>query len=135
MSTYYKEAEAAAEWWAKQVVSPVFNNGEKDAHSMTIMKMATTMIQKVTEEQSLRFRDKLAEKITERMGIKPMFSLDVDYDPCAMLAECAESAEIELTNFPIKTMMRIKPGYVEAKLSYGGYFETVYTDESIVKNY
>lgn len=132
MNNYLKEAEATANWWVEQVSKPTFDNGEKNIGSVMAMMMQDSMVMEIVTEKKERFKSELIDRITAKLTTGKYVYLNVDYDPCEVLTECANLAEIPLTNFPIKSSTTVSVGLVKARLGRSGDSEIIYGQEAAV---
>jgi hypothetical protein len=132
MNTYLKEAEVVASWWVNQVTNPTFNNGAIEFPSIMASMMLTSMVQEVSDEQKLIFKDALVEIVSAKLIKSKYIFLDVDYSPCEILSDCATLAGIKLTNFPIKTAASVKPGSVRVSQGHCAPYVAIYEGEAVV---
>lgn len=95
-----RAAEIAADWWTEKI--------SKNLH----------------EDTRIRFRTKLRDTILDRREAGHL-SLDCDYAPNRMLADCAREAGVKLNNFPWKTNMEISGNTVMVSDGYGQPFERI----------
>lgn len=124
MSEYITEpvARIAAKWWGSKIsgCGSRHDNGDISFGSIYAGMIADMCAEEANDEKVNRFIDFLAESIMGRnkeSGREIM--LDCDYNPCTMLRDCAEKAEINKNNFPWKTSMRISPDKIYVKEGYG----------------
>lgn len=127
--------EAAAEWWAEQLLGPTtFDNGDR-----SISGLFTTMLQEqiaekhpVVNEQAEKFKTALVDDLNEtgyrqhETG-KLWVSLSVDYHPDRELRMAAEMAGISTSRFPIKTSMSITDDFVAAGLGYRAPYKLIWS--------
>lgn len=110
---------ALAQWWAEQLGSPRFDNG--DAMSSMLYTLAVDTSGGPTEEQTTKFVERLTDFIDGELKHRPQYGvmLGVDYGPDHELAEAAEVAGIPIGRFPWKTRTHATADYVTVALGYG----------------
>lgn len=112
--------ETAAEWWTEQLRGPVHNdNGE--AYQSVFGSLIANMYPAPTEAQLATFKDELVARLTQelaRCGTQ-WYTIGVDYDPCRVLAEAADAANINYARFPWKTHLYVIEGKLEVSSGYG----------------
>lgn len=111
---------ALAQWWAEQLGSPRFDNGDSEGLAGMLGTIAVGP-GGLTEEQTMKFVEHLAAKIDADLERMPQYgvTLSVDYGPCRDLAEAADAAEINISRFPWKTLTRATTDYVTVSPGYG----------------
>lgn len=145
-----QEAVEAANWWVKFLQDAGEDNPlpNEDLLIMSALTKAYRRKNKefLSNEQIQDFRKALAFiiqelilnserwKSWEKAKENPNFGrylrvLEVDYEPCPELRAAWQSAGgyIHAQPFPIKTMMWISPGMIEARLGYRGKTEVIWT--------
>lgn len=119
--------KAAAEWWADRVCKPVFHglsdeerkDRSNDGYVMAEM-MASLLAKPVDSQQREDFIKALSDAIREMNGECYKLQLFVDYHPTLMLADAADKAGIDHSNFPWKSGMHFHDdGKVTAWCGYG----------------
>jgi hypothetical protein len=125
---YSEISKIAANWWAKNIKSPTFDNGDESKNGFMMSLMMKSLVKEVTEDQLDKFKSKLAEYIENELNKKSYnISIGVDYHPCKTLYDIAELCEISVDNFPIKTNMTINRTCILSSLGYGGRYEVLYS--------
>lgn len=125
---------AAAEWWAKAIDRPKFDNGGTDEANMLSRMLMTIQAQPVTEAQLDTFKTRLIELLREKSpveSLRPDLCLHVDYHADQVLCDAADAAGIQHENFPWKTVMWIDAdggGKVTVRHGYGAETQLVYGD-------
>jgi hypothetical protein len=112
--------EAAAQWWATVIKTPKFDalGGHRDENMEFAQVLMMVGNRRAPAIDTERFRLALIERIRAAHPYDRRI-ISVDYGPCGILADAAESAGIKDTSFtfPIKTMMWLDPDRV--RVSYG----------------
>lgn len=125
---------AAADWWAKSIRQPHFDNGGTDRANVFAQVLAHMQVQRVTEEQLERFKKRLAELMRERSPLSsdyPDLCIATDYHPDPILCDAADAAGIPHGNFPLKTVMWINgkgEGHVVVRAGYSASEQTIFGD-------
>lgn len=130
MNTRHDEKliETAVEWWVKKVTEKAHHdNGDNSKDSSLAMLLADLGAEPVSDAKAEIFRNVLVELIIDSLDRMGMVSLDVDYNPCTILVEAAEKAEISEFNFPYKTSMIITETEVNVYDGYAAPKQTIYT--------
>jgi hypothetical protein len=124
-------AKIAAKWWADKLRSPaMLDNGDNSEAGFMTNVLATIVQQSeredVTESKISKFEEELTKLITKMD--KGYVYIGVDYDPCVVLSDAAQKADLKLgmTTLPWKTNMNIDPnGTIEVSEGYGGEWHEV----------
>ncbi len=122
-------ATVAAKWWAKAIMRPKFDNGDKgrtgDMTSMLAMLLSSH--NPVTNDQADAFEQALTEAICAEVAKYGSCYLDVDYHPDRILYEAAQKAGITSDScFPWKTTMRVSKDYVSVSAGYAAPHEKLW---------
>lgn len=113
-------AEIAAAWWASQIDQTNIDDGAPVAQAM--IAVAVSGMRPLAPEKLTRFQEILGKKILNdlrdndtgwnednpRVG-SALRCVSTDWNPCPMLAEAAEEAEINTLRIPVKTVMWLDP--------------------------
>lgn len=124
--------EAAGLWWAEALHWPKHDNGDDSNRGAMSQLMANMIAMKygdqLTESALDRFADELASSINDRLAQSNQVMLNVDYDPCQLLVEASEAAELKLISYcwPWKTVMWITPDSVKVCHGYGAPVQTIW---------
>ena len=103
---YPENVRVAVDWWANAVISPKFDNGEELPGILAFI--AAGAVKQYTPEDIKLFKATLAEGISRELKEYGRCTLDVDYNPCRLLAEAGSKIGIDgLTGFPWKTYMLV----------------------------
>lgn len=112
--------DRAIELWARMLVDPKYDNGDKSLNGALGMGLMHTNSDNNSSDEVLeKFKGSLKtilEKPTERGYFDTW--LNVDYQPCEPLAQAAEEAGLT-TRFPVKTSMQLNDYYVSVSYGYG----------------
>lgn len=125
---------AAADWWAKAIQRPKFDNGGTDDANMLSRMLMYIQAQHIPEPLVEAFRKKLTEMMRERTPAGSPYlglTISVDYDPDLILREAADATGIPHGNFPWKTVMWLEPdggGQVTVRHGYGAETQLVFGD-------
>lgn len=126
-------AEAAAQWWAKAVAAPDFNNGDPIASALGTMLAARSA--EPTQTASQRFVEVLAGRLEQRLTQSSYVSVNVDYGPDLLLADAATEAGIDGHNrFPWKTHMWVYRDRVVVSAGYRARHELVWASPEWLAN-
>lgn len=98
------QIERAANWWADQVMAPVFDNGSSDTGSSMAAMVATANADEVTPAAKQKFIEVMKQALTQR-GEEAPRCISVDYQPDMFLKRCMTEAKIFSGNAPWKTHM------------------------------
>ncbi len=133
------QAEAAAKWWADALRNPKFDTlGEtrgdqrSDPGGRVAMAevMATVMAaqQEPNDEAFERFAVALAKALTGISANGYTGHVGVDYGPCAVLADAANTAGLKAL-FPWKTGMNFNDGGVQVSYGYGAPYKEILLEQ------
>lgn len=128
-------ALVAAKWWTNAIANPSpesFNNGDRtsDASFMYMMLGHMRAMNHLASRAQLEnFCSILTKKIEKELKKHPSVVLSCDYDPCNLLAQCAEKAEIDSCLFPFKRSMKITEKKVEVKDGYSARWVLVFPEK------
>lgn len=112
-------ATAAARWWADLLEMPTIHDN-RDSYSSTVATSMALDTPTPTKEQLDLFAGELATRLEADPSWKEGYMfLDVDYEPCDVLSESAEKADINDLRFPWKTRMWIDNGEIKVARGYG----------------
>lgn len=114
-----KTAKVAAKWWAEAVCDPKFDNGDKSVTGMFTSSMAKASVDVITPEQKEKFERGLSGAINTELYRNRPIHLKVDYHPDLLLNKIAEESGVSERNFPWKTTMLVKLGYVAVVNGWG----------------
>lgn len=115
----------AVMFWSDIIQKPANkDNGDKsDAGGMTMMLAMLVGVNHLpTKEQINEFEAKLEIALKAMLANERPYHwhLDCDYNPCQVLADCANRSGINTSVFPWKTYMRITENFeVFASVGYG----------------
>lgn len=129
-----KISKIASSWWTSVINNPRFDNGEIN-YIISILHSKT--IKKYNPYELNLFKDALYTLICNKLKNLDDFQyywLDVDYNPCKDLKQCAEVANITETNFPIKTTMCISNHHIFVKYGYSDTGTYLYMDKFYIEN-
>lgn len=118
-------AIAAAEWWARAVQAPTYDNGDRSGMTGMLMTLVAAHQPDAQPQQAASFAEVLAPRLQadlDRMASfdgDPYICVGVDYGPEKILADAARDAGISTSKFPWKTMMWIRPDHVTVSAGYG----------------
>lgn len=133
---FEKEIESAVNWWANTLMGDVkHDNGARDLNSLLSCTMADLLKKTITEQQIEVFKNELKSLLVKelyenRKRRQSVTYLSCDYNPCCLLEEAAEKAEISEFNFPYKTHMEIREGEVIVSAGYREPYQTIYSKEA-----
>lgn len=114
---YPAYVKIAVDWWANAIISPNFDNGE--ALPMELAFLISGSTKEYTEEEIKIFKETLSEEIMEAFEKYPRIDLEVDYEPCFILAKAGEKIGIpDFMGYPCKTYMQITPERVAVSAGY-----------------
>lgn len=119
-----EQAQIAAQWWADQIASPKFDNGDDSNAGGMSMMLAMIAHKPVANEGIEKFKTDLATLIIERSP----YSIGVDYGPDAILRDAATLSGLEdngIVQFPWKTNMWFRAGSIAVSCGYGAPTETL----------
>jgi hypothetical protein len=121
--------DKAAKIWAEAMKSPRHDNGdnsEQGEFGSALMAINTandlSRIDNIEGRISI-FEKNLSDTLKEKHkseGERFRAWLDVDYNPCKILADCAETAGLPQSIFSIKSSVSIMGNCVCARFSYAG---------------
>ena len=124
----------AVDIWKTLLANPKYDNlgdtGTPDERrTMGFASALTAMISKNNTPDVLdRFGEELAKALAAVDVPGNYYWLDVDYQPCQMLADAAKSAGLKM-EWPWKTTTWIKADSVELRAGYGAPIQTFELDE------
>lgn len=131
MDNIEKISNIAAEWWADVIVNPKMDNGDNSREGAIGNILQRMLVKPIEEDKRNQFKKNLKDYIFEKLydysDIQRLY-LDVDYGPCAILAQLAEYSDISENNFPIKTTMAISKHHIEVSYGYGSPYKILFAD-------
>lgn len=101
--------KTAAKWWTDKLRQRApHDNGDNSPANQFAMMLADMLTTPMSEDQLNRFQEALEKEIAADLERHGWSSLGCDYGPCIELANAADQAGINTSNFPYKTHMHIR---------------------------
>ncbi len=113
-------AEKAAKWWREKIEGGAKGDAALDGMAALMASMRPTGTN--TPEALDAFEASLAAEIQKQIDMgRTHVNIDVDYHPCALLANAAQASGLKVPamGWPFKTRCEVKPDGVDVCNGYG----------------
>lgn len=109
--------DRAVKLWVDALARPVYDNGDNSGSGILALGMVAQQSRNNTPEVLEKFAVELKKQIQNSRN-QEWVSIDVDYNPCRMLADAAQAAGLDMP-FPWKHRMCVTEQSVEFSRGYG----------------
>lgn len=116
---------AAVNWWAETIQHPKMDNG--DNQMAILLAMFGGRSRQYTADEIRKFRQALANILTEEMERRGNVTLSVDYSPNHLLGQAGDVIGLSQFDYPCKTTMWISASEVSVRAGYGAPEEVIWS--------